>query len=137
MPYLTKASLSTHAYPEIIDVITRSDDSIVDEAISAGTEEAISYLNRFDLAAIFGTVSADPTYQNKYLNSLVKDIIIWHLIKLSNPNINVEISRAAYTDALKALEKVMTGKTDPVGPSGLIPIHQPDSGPEVPPEEKA
>lgn len=116
MPYLSKDDLITHVYPEIIDVITRSDDGVVNKCISAGIAEAKAYLNRFDQLGLFGTDSADPTYRNEYLDTLVKDIICWHLIKLSNPNINIEIFRAAYTDSLKALEKIMRGIIDPGWP---------------------
>lgn len=117
MPYLTKADLITHVYPEIIDVITRTNDAIVDKAISSGVSEMRGYLNRFDLLAIFGDDTTDPTYANEYLNTLAKDIICWRLIILSNPNVNVEIFRLAYQDAIKTLTKIADGKNiDPGWP---------------------
>lgn len=116
MAYLSKADLVTHVYPELIDIITRSNDSIVTKAINAGVGECKAYLNRFDLLKIFGTVDVDPTFSDEFLNTLVKDVVIWRLIILANPNINVEISRAAYTDAKKTLEKAMKGDIDPGWP---------------------
>lgn len=111
MPLLTKDDLTTHLYPEIRDEITRGDDSLIDKAITNGEGEARSYLNRYDLATMFAT-----TFVNEYLKSLVKDIVCWHLIKLSNPNINLELFRTSYEDAIKTFEKVMKGSIDPEWP---------------------
>ena len=134
MAFLTKADLTPPLYPEIIDEITRGDDSIVDKAITLAIGEMKSYLNRYDLVAMFGSspvitgvvsmdggeVDSNPTFYDEFLNSLAKDIIAWHLIKLSNPNINLTLFRTAYEDAIKFLDKVMRGERDPVWP--LLPI---------------
>lgn len=113
MPYLTKDDLITHIYPEIRDEITRGDDTIIVKAINEGMGEAKSYLNRYDLNAMFGDT---PTFKDDFLDSVVKDIICWKLIKLSNPNINLELFRTAYEDAVKFLDKVMRGIVDPQWP---------------------
>lgn len=111
MGLLTKADLQTHIYSEITDVITRSDDSIVTAAINNAESEAKSYLNRFDIATMFGGSFAD-----EWLKTVVKDLACWHLIKLANPNINLELFRTCYEDAKKYLKDVMLGNVDPVWP---------------------
>jgi|GEM_PF-361659 len=131
MAYITKADLITHVYDEIIDVITRANDDITNKAISAGIGEAKAYLNRYDLVAIFGTDAAAPTFTDEFLNNLVKDIIVWRLIILSNPNINVEISRAAYKDACKTLIQANKGiDVDPGWPLRTDSITLPGQFPQ-------
>lgn len=116
MPYLTAADLNTHIYPEVRDEITRNDASLITRAINSGVGLAKSHLNRYDLLKLFGDGTSNPTFKDDYLDSLVKDVICWHLIKLSNPNINVDVFRQAYEDAVKEFEKVKKGITDPQWP---------------------
>jgi phage gp36-like protein len=108
---LTKADLTPPLYQEIIDEISRNDDSKVTTAIKNGEGEAKSYLNRFDIATMF-----DASFDNEFFKGLVKDIVCWHLIKLANPNINLELFRTSYQDAVKYFKQVMKGEIDPGWP---------------------
>lgn len=110
MALLTITDLKTHIYPEITEVITRNDTAIVTKAMANAESEAKSYLNRFDVATMFQTNFAD-----EWLKSLVKDIACWHLIKLANPNINLELFRTCYEDAKKYFKDVMLGNVEPAG----------------------
>lgn len=130
MAFLTKKDLTPPLYQEVIDEITRNDDTIVDKAIASAIGEMKGYLNRYDLIAIFGDNKTDPAtisndgkevietlaFYDEYLFTIAKDIASWHLIKLSNPNIQVEMFRTAYEDAIKYLIKVMKGEADPAWP---------------------
>lgn len=111
MPLLVKDDLKTHIYPEITALITRSDDAIINKAIANAEGEARSYLNRFNVQAMFV-----ESFNNEHLKGLVKDIACWHLIKLANPNVNLELFRTAYEDAIKFLDKVSRGYADPEWP---------------------
>lgn len=111
MPAITKAELKTHLYPEIVAIITRADDDIITRAITTGEGEVKAYLNRFDLAVMFG-----GTFTDEFFKSILKDVVCWHLIKLSSPNINLELFRTAYQDALKVLKDVMRGYIEPAWP---------------------
>lgn len=111
MALLVKSDLATHLYEEVIDEITREEDSIVSKAIANGEGEVRSYLNRYDLTTMFG-----GSYDNQHLKSIVIDVVAWHLIKLANPNVNMELFRTSYEDAIKFLEKVMKGMADPEWP---------------------
>jgi phage gp36-like protein len=118
MPFLTKSDFRTHLYQEVINNITRDDDSIVDKGISAAIAEAKSYLNRYDLLALFGNSTTEPTVLEadlEHLRDVVKDIACWKMIKLANPNINLELYRTMYEDAIKWLDKVLKGQVDPDG----------------------
>lgn len=109
MAYLNKDDLTTHIYPEIIEEIIRGNDTLADRAINAAVSEAKSYLGRFDWGLLF----PDDGGGDEFLKNLVKDIACWHLVKLANPNINLELFRTVYEDAIKFLEKVMIGKPAP------------------------
>jgi len=113
MPFLTKADLESHLYAEVINSITRENDDLVTRAIANAVSEAKSYLSRFDLTILFG--EEDPGFDREHLKSLIADIACWHLVKLSNPNVNLELFRTMYQDALKFLDKIMKGQADPDG----------------------
>jgi hypothetical protein len=120
MPYsviITKADLSTNTYAEIIAEITRDNDDIVDKAIARAIGEMKSYLSKYDLVKIFGEESSDTaaSYSDEYLSGLLKDIVMWHIIKLGNVNLDYDHIRNCYKDAIKALEAIRNGTTDPDG----------------------
>lgn len=118
MPFLVKADFKSHLYAEVIDNITRADDTVLDTAIKAAVAEAKMYLSRYDLSALFGTNGNDPTVSAVYLDHLknmVKDIAAWHLVKLANPNVDLKLFRTLYEDAIKLLEKIMRGQAVPEG----------------------
>lgn len=115
MPFLVQADLKTHLYAEVIDEITREDDSIVDRAIKSAIAEAKSYLSRYDLLKLFGNDVTEPEVLSEHLRNICIDIASWHLVKLCNPNVNMELFKTVYDDAIKFLEKVMKGQADPEG----------------------
>lgn len=112
---ITITDFKTHLYEEIIDVITREDDTIVDLTIVDAISEAKGYLSKFDTLKLFGSAAVDPTIVDSFLKRIVKDIAAWHLVRLANPNVNLELYRTAYEDALKWLTNVQKGLIDPEG----------------------
>ena len=115
MAFLTKEELKTNLHLEIINVITRADDGIVDTCIADAVFLAKGYLSRYDLEALFGTETLAPTILDSYLKRVIKSIAVWYLIELSNPNCRVEMYRTAYSDAIEWLGKVQSAKIDPEG----------------------
>lgn len=127
MPIITIAALGTNLYPEIIDEITRADSSVADAAIAAAEQEAKMYLGRYDLDALFGTSTESPTVTDAYLESLVKDLACWHLLRLANPGADYQAFRTAYLDALNALKEIQKGTASPAGwPYAAAPAETPD-----------
>lgn len=116
MPYLLPDDLDTHIYGENLAEIVRNDDVLIEKAISAAVAEAKGYLFRFDLVALFGTEDDDPTHEDENLANKVKDIVLWNLVKLGNPNIQMELARTTYEDAIKWLTMVQSGKQVPGWP---------------------
>lgn len=119
MPIITPADLKTHIYPEIQDLISRADTSIVTTAIDAAVDEAKMYLSRFDRLALFGNDNASPpvaaTFTSPALIQWVKNIATWHLIRLAPPNIDTPITRSNYEDTIRALRDIQKGTAEPDG----------------------
>jgi hypothetical protein len=103
MPILIPTDLQTNLYREVIEEISRGDDTIAEKAIASAVSEAKMYLSRYDLLKLFGDAHADPVIEDEYLKSLVKSIACWHLF------------RTAYTDAVSALKSIMSGQAQPEG----------------------
>lgn len=113
MAYLVKEDYETKFYPEIIEQITREDDTKIDKATNTAVREASYYLARFDLLKLFGDEETEPEVTDEKLKDMVLDIASWQLIKLANPNVNIELFRTSYEDTIKLLEKIQSGKGDP------------------------
>lgn len=88
---------------------------IVDKAIKTAIAKAKSYLSRFDLLKLFGNHLTTEEVDDENLKSLVKDIACWYLVRLANPNINLELFRTIYEDAITWLVLVQKGGADPEG----------------------
>ena len=93
-----------------IDVITGTDDTIVESAIDSAISEAKGYLNDFDITAIF---AASGTARNSLLLTFIKDIAVWHFMTLSNYQADVEFRKARYERAVAWLKSVMKGDVVP------------------------
>ncbi len=127
MPIIDRTDLYTHLYAEIIDEITRADGALIDTAIDAAIQEAKTYLARYDLAQLFGTVTTAPAITDEYLKTLVKDIACWRLIRLCNTSVDYAAFRSAYQDAVAALNNIMKGLAQPDWPyAGTDNLNIPD-----------
>lgn len=85
-------------------------------AIKNAVGEVKSYLNRYDKVAMLSDTDNQRTFQDYFFDSKVKDIACWHLVKLANPNVNLELFRTAYEDAIKYFKDVQRGNVDPEWP---------------------
>lgn len=115
MAYLIKDDLKTHMHQEILNAISRDDDTIITTQIDTAIAEAKSYCSRFDLDKLFDDGNADFVDDPNLLDK-VKDIACWKILKLSNPNVNIELFRMNYEDAIAWLKLVQSGKADPDWP---------------------
>lgn len=85
---------------------------IVGKAIQSAIDEAKGYMGRYDLVKLFGTADTEPVHEDENLKNKVKDLGVWNLLKLCNPNISLELFRTVYEDAIKWFDKVINGKLD-------------------------
>lgn len=113
MKYLTPGDLKSHLYEEIIEEIVRTDESIVQSHIDAAVNEAKSYLNRYNIVALFGTNETAPTFTDPVLVSKVKDMAVWNLLTLASPNISLELYSKRNDAAVKWFRMIMEGDVDP------------------------
>lgn len=106
MPLITSADLATHIYPEGMDIISRDDDTKVDEAIESAILQAGQYLARYDVAAIFQTEDAEEKKKYANLITYVKDIAKWHFIAVANVTVDLPLAETRYEAALKELKDI-------------------------------
>lgn len=116
MAYLEKSDLSTHLYGENIDVITRSDDTLVSAAINAAISEAKGYLSAYDIDTIFATTG---TGREELLLTFIKDIAVWHLIVLCNAGTEQQLRQDRYERAVSWLKEVQKGNISPNLPKAV------------------
>lgn len=114
MAYLVQADFKTHMYAEIITEITRSDNTICPIAIAEAIATAKGYLSRFNRTKLFDP-AATGYVADAQLLAAVKDIAVWRMIRLANPNLSVEMARTNYEDAIAWLKDVQKGTADPEG----------------------
>ena len=113
--YLTKEELKTKIYEELLDIITRADDTIVEEEIHAAIDMAKGYLGRYDINALFGIEpSTPPTFTAAPgLKAAVKDIVVFNLASLANANYDMTVLNQRKEDAMRWLREIQAGKSIP------------------------
>lgn len=90
---ITKEDLKTDMYPEVIETITRSDDEEVKIHIKSAVDFTKAYLFKYDLKALFGTDTTEPTVQDESLKKAIKIIAAYFLVRKANPNISLNLFR--------------------------------------------
>lgn len=103
---------NTHLYTEVINVISRDDDTVLQDAINAAESEAKGYLSRYNIDELFEASGSD---RDPILLMFLKDMAIWHFIVVANPSVDIEYRRDRYNDAKDWLVKIQTGKVSPAG----------------------
>lgn len=106
-------------YPEIISKITRGSDTEAELQLATAEDIVKGYLSKYDLVAVFGNVTTQPTVESLSVKRIIKTIAAWFLIKRANPNVNTELFYDDYKNAIKWLEDVQAGKINlglPVAP---------------------
>lgn len=119
MPFLTPAEITSHLYTEVTDEINRNDATLLQKAIDASIAEAKGYLKQYDVVAVFNATGDD---RNPILVLYIKDIAVWHYLQLSNPGVEMDLRRARFEDAIKWLDKVQRGLTNPDLPLPADPV---------------
>jgi hypothetical protein len=107
---LTIDDLKTHLYTEVIETISRDEESLVQEAIDAAELEAVGYLERYDTEDLF---SKEDGNRDKTLLMYLKDMAVWNLLAVSNPDTDLDFREKRYKTALNWLTKIQGGKLTP------------------------
>lgn len=114
MAYLSPEEIYTHLYPEVINEISRTNVTLLNNSIDAAIAEARGYLTQYDIDTEFAKTGDD---RNSILLVYLKDIAVWHFIVLSNPAVDMELRQIRYNNAIKALEKIQQGRFNPSLPT--------------------
>lgn len=110
MPFLIKTDLNTVATTEVIDLITNTNDTIVDQIIKESIEVMRSYLHRYyDVDIIFNAIDED---RNGIILKYLKDIVIYEVYIRRTRDLN-EVAKLRYDEAMLWLDKVAAAKIDP------------------------
>ena len=113
MAFLAKTDYRFSISISVLNALTGSDDTIVDEFAAEAVEEMKSYLGmRYDVATIF---NATGSSRNKTIMMYCKDIALYHLYSISTMVAIPEVRVNRYSKALKWLEEVNEQKINPDG----------------------
>lgn len=106
--FVTAGELKTHMYEDVVNEITRNDDSLIDDAIDTAIDEIKGWLSKYDIENYLNTIA--PNLRNKKLLSIAKDMSAWYLIHLCNVTIDYAKWRELYDDATTWLSQVQKGQ---------------------------
>jgi len=124
--FLNIEELRTVAYDYQLSEIVEDDNTIIEMAIQAAIEEARSYLcSRYDVEMAF---SAEGSERNPLILEMTKDMALWQIIRLSNPDIIHERVKDRYDRAVEWFDKVARGLISPT-----LPAAQDDKGGNISP----
>jgi len=105
--YVSQEELKTVGIPEVIDMITGSDDAIVETIITETLELVSGYLSDiYDVDAEYAKIGGD---RNALLMKIVKDIVIYETYIRETRELN-EVARLRYEDAMSWLLKASKGQ---------------------------
>ncbi len=115
MAIIATADLYTLLYPEVVEEITRQDNSLAETAISAAIDEVSIYLSKYDTVALLGSADAGPSFASPLLKRYCVAIACWNLVGLANPSVNYEHIKANYEKAIAQLLTIQNGTVNPAG----------------------
>ena len=124
--FLTIKELKTVIYEYQLSEIIEDDATIAQMAILAAIEEVKSYLcSRYDVSKTF---AAKGKERNPLILEITKDIALWQILRLSNPDIIHERVKDRYDRAIDWLDKVARGIISPT-----LPTAQDEQGGDISP----
>ncbi len=125
MAFLTKDELKTKSHIEIIDAITRDDDTIVDMIISESISFMKGYLTaRYDADAVF---SKTGSLRDQVVLKILKAIVIYEIYSSHNPRMMSEVVKANHEQAIAWLKEVRKGNINPDLPTLSVEGENPKS----------
>jgi phage gp36-like protein len=124
--FLSIHELKTVIYDYQLSEIVEDDTTIAAMAINAAIEEVKSYLcSRYDVEKTF---AAKGNKRNPLILEITKDVALWQIVRLSNPDIIHERVKDRYDRAVEWLDKVARGLISP-----SLPTVQDEQGGDISP----
>ena len=122
--FLNIDELKSVIYDYQLSEIVEDDITIAEMAIQAAIEEVKSYLcSRYDTDKTF---AAEGSERNPLILEFTKDVTLWQIIRLSNPDIIRDRVKDRYDRAIDWLDKVAKGLISPT-----LPLAQDEQGGEI------
>ncbi|NNV54539.1 phage protein Gp36 family protein [Limnovirga soli] len=113
MSYITKQDFSSNIYVDILDALTKGDDTIITNIADRSTDEVKAYLNgRYDTANIF---NKEGDERHKYILRICLTLCTYYLYLAHNPRKLTEVVTSEFERAIETLEKIQAGKINPEG----------------------
>ena len=110
MQFITKEDFYSHIYEEAVSTISRDNDKRLDIAIKAAENQALRSMDRYDTEAIFALTDEEAKLPYAELINYIKDIAKWHFIGVCNVQVDYEVAKDRYKQAVIQLEKIEKGK---------------------------
>ncbi len=109
MAYILKADLLTKILEDELDEITRDDDTILANALSAAEAELRTYLyDSYDVVAIFAATGTD---RHQLLVQLGADIAIYYLVARLQAGQDTDDRKSRYDRAITWLKAAQKSET--------------------------
>ena len=113
MPFIAKADFPQSVHDDILNALTKGDDSKITRNCESTIDEMKAYLNgRYDVDAIFDATGND---RNRFLLRIALSITLYFIYKIHNPRKLPEEIQTDYEKAMSDLEKIRDGELNPVG----------------------
>ena len=124
--YIDKTDYDASVHRDILDALTRSDDTLVEICEDRAISEARCYLSkRYDCDAIF---SAEGSDRHQLILMMVLDISVYHIFCIHNPQKLSPIRKARYERAIEWLKQVAAEDLSIDG-APLLPVEERTGGP--------
>lgn len=106
--FITPQDYDASIHREILDALTRNDESIVEICEDRAISEMRGYLSvRYDADAIFSATGKD---RNQLVLMMTIDIAVYHLYSIHNPQKMSQIRKDRYERAVEWLKQVAAFK---------------------------
>ena len=116
MAFITKEDFYSHIYEEAVSTISRGNDKHLNSAIQAATNQAVRCMARYDTDAIFAIATDEEKAPFAELITYIKDIAKWHFIGVCNVQVDYEVAKDRYKQAVAELDKIRKGEDIPGWP---------------------
>jgi phage gp36-like protein len=113
MPFVTKSDFPASVHIEILDALTREDDTVITDNVSRAVDEIKAYLNgRYNVEADFAKTG---TARNMFLVRITVIIALYYIYLVHNPRKLTQVTVDEFNRQITMLEGIQAGKINPVG----------------------
>lgn len=121
MPFATKIDFPASLHADILDALTRNDDSVISDNVDRAVDEVKAYLNgRYNVEVDFAKTGNE---RNKFLLRIVVTMALYYIYQVHNPRKLTQVVIDEFNRYIEMLEGIQAGRINPVG---LTPVSDGD-----------